>query len=221
MADARAERGVHADLLGQQRREAPDALDVGARVLIAELDRHRQPPDGLGLRDLELCERAPKLRRASLDLLAQSDAAALAEEPAEQRGSAREPRHAYGGEKGRSRRQRPQRRDERQRQPQCPPPGRTPHGAARANAMPERSRLGDLVRARDRGAVAAVSADRAGRGCLRCALRARGWASAARPAARGSSNSDTSQSAHSETTSSLSETTISLSSLRRRQRRWT
>ena len=54
VAEPLAEVGVHADVFGQQRREAPDALDVRAGVLVAELDRHRQAPHGLGLRDLEL-----------------------------------------------------------------------------------------------------------------------------------------------------------------------
>ena len=54
VAELLAEVLIHADLFGQQRREATDALDVSAGVLVAELDRHRQSPDGLGLRDLEL-----------------------------------------------------------------------------------------------------------------------------------------------------------------------
>ena len=38
-----------------------DPLDVSAGVLVAELDRHRQPANRLGLRDLELGERAVQL----------------------------------------------------------------------------------------------------------------------------------------------------------------
>ncbi len=58
VAEALAEVRVHADLLGEQRREAPYPLDVRAGVLVAELDGHRETADGLGLRDLELGERA-------------------------------------------------------------------------------------------------------------------------------------------------------------------
>jgi hypothetical protein len=51
---ALAEVGVHADVFGQQHREAADPLDVRTGVLVSELDCHRQPLDGLGLGDLEL-----------------------------------------------------------------------------------------------------------------------------------------------------------------------
>ena len=57
VADPLAELRVHADRFGEQHREAPDPLDVLAGVLVAELDRHREPPDGLGLGHLELGER--------------------------------------------------------------------------------------------------------------------------------------------------------------------
>ena len=66
-----AELAVEADLLGEQRREAPDALDVRAGVLVAELDRHREAPHGLRLRDLELGERAVQLAGAVVDLALQ------------------------------------------------------------------------------------------------------------------------------------------------------
>ena len=85
MADPLAELGVHTDLFGEQAREATDALDVRARVLVPELDRHRQPANGLLLGDLELGQRPPQLVRAALDRFAERDAAVLAEEPAEQR----------------------------------------------------------------------------------------------------------------------------------------
>ena len=78
-----AELRVHADVFGQQHREAPDALDVRAGVLVAELDRHRQALDGLRLRDLELRESAFELAGAVLDLVFERHPAALAEVPAE------------------------------------------------------------------------------------------------------------------------------------------
>ena len=59
--EALAELGVHADVFGEQHREAPDPLDVRAGVLVAELDRHRQALNRLGLRDLELGQRAFEL----------------------------------------------------------------------------------------------------------------------------------------------------------------
>ncbi len=54
VADPPAEVRVHSDRFGEQRREASDALDVSAGVLVAKLDGHRQAPDSLGLGDLEL-----------------------------------------------------------------------------------------------------------------------------------------------------------------------
>ena len=83
VAELLAELRVHADLFGQQRREAADALDVRARVLVAELDRHRQSSHRLGLRDLELRQRAAQLVGATVDLLLERRPAALAEAPAE------------------------------------------------------------------------------------------------------------------------------------------
>jgi len=93
VADPLAELRIHPDLFGEQSRKAPDPLDVGTGVLVPELHRHGQPPHGLGLRDLELCECAFQLARAPLDLFAQRDAAALSGEPPEQRGPTRE--HDY------------------------------------------------------------------------------------------------------------------------------
>ena len=49
VTDPLAEPRVHPDLLGEQGREAPDPLDVGAGVLVPELHRHGQPAHGLGL----------------------------------------------------------------------------------------------------------------------------------------------------------------------------
>ncbi len=103
---ALAELRVHADVFGQQHREAPDALDVRAGVLVAELDRHRQPLDGLRLGDLELRQRAFELGRAVLDLVFERHPAALAELPAERDRRAREHDQAAGDRRRCARQQR-------------------------------------------------------------------------------------------------------------------
>ncbi len=54
MTERRAEVWLHTNLFGQQHREASDPLDMCARVLVPELDCHRQSAYGLSLRDLEL-----------------------------------------------------------------------------------------------------------------------------------------------------------------------
>ncbi len=82
VADASAELGTHADRFGQQHGEAPDALDVRTGVLVAELDRHRQAANRLGLGDLKLGERAAQVVVAFIDLVLQRSAAVIAEQPA-------------------------------------------------------------------------------------------------------------------------------------------
>ena len=79
VAQALAELGVHADVLGQEDREAPDPLDVGAGVLVAELDCHREALNGLGLCDLELGEGSFQLAGAALDLVLEGSQAFLAQ----------------------------------------------------------------------------------------------------------------------------------------------
>ncbi len=93
IAEALAELPLEADPLGEQRREAPDPFDVRAGVLVAELDRHREAPHGLRLRDLELRERPVQLARAVVDLALQLLAATLPGTPAEQAGGGGE--HGY------------------------------------------------------------------------------------------------------------------------------
>ena len=117
--EALAELGVHADVLGQQHREATDALDVRAGVLVAELDRHRQALDGLGLGDLELGECSFEVGGAAVDLILERAAAVLADTPAERHSGAAEheqadcnrrgdPRDQRGGDRGQTE-QRPSR----------------------------------------------------------------------------------------------------------------
>ncbi len=132
VAQALAELRVHADVFGQQHREAADALDVRAGVLVAELDRHRQALDGLGLSDLELRERAFEVARAVLDLVLERDPIALAEVPAERRRGAREHDKTAGDEQRRSRQQRADDRcDAKQRPRQRAEDARAaPRGAA-------------------------------------------------------------------------------------------
>ena len=78
-----AELCVHPDVLSEQDREAADALDVRAGVLVPELDRHREALDRLGLCDLELGEGPFELARATADLGFQGSPTALANRPAE------------------------------------------------------------------------------------------------------------------------------------------
>jgi hypothetical protein len=94
VSERRAEVRIHADMLSQQRREATDPLDVGARVLVAELDGHREPAHRLRLRDLELCKRPLQLAGAAVDLVLERYLAAPAETPAKHRRGARQHDHA-------------------------------------------------------------------------------------------------------------------------------
>jgi hypothetical protein len=83
----------------QQDREAPDPLDVRAGVLVAELDRHRQALDRLGLGDLELGEGAFELAGAALDLVLERAEAAQAKRVADaQRRTGDEQRAGCGHE---------------------------------------------------------------------------------------------------------------------------
>jgi hypothetical protein len=75
---------VHPELLGEQRGEAPDSLDVCASVLIPELDCHRQALYRLRLCDLKLRERTLELAFPRLDLDAELCSASLSCKPAEQ-----------------------------------------------------------------------------------------------------------------------------------------
>ena len=114
VAYALAELRVHADLFGQQCREAPDPLDVRARVLVAELDRHRQPSDRLGLRDLELRQRPAQLGRTVADLSLQRLAMMLPGEPSDGPGGERKHEHAHGRHGRPSRKHRAHARRQRQ-----------------------------------------------------------------------------------------------------------
>ena len=90
VTDPLAELAVHADRFGQQDGEAADPLDVLAGVLVPELDRHRQPPDGLGLGDLELGERVLELPGAAFVGLFQGHPRLLGGEPADRPGDDRQ-----------------------------------------------------------------------------------------------------------------------------------
>ncbi len=100
VVEALAELRVHADVFGEQRREAPDPLDVRAGVLVSELDRHRQAPHRLGLRDLELRQRPFQLARAAFDLLHECRSPLLAKAPSERRRRACEHHDAPGDCRG-------------------------------------------------------------------------------------------------------------------------
>ena len=76
-----AELLIHPDLLGKERGEVSDPLDVGAGVLVAVLDCHREALDGLGLCELELGQRAVELAGAALDLILECRAADVADLP--------------------------------------------------------------------------------------------------------------------------------------------
>ena len=117
MPEPLAEVRVHADVFGQQDREASDALDVGARVLVAELDGHRQALNRLGLGDLELRQRAFELARAMLDLVLERDPRGLAEIPTEPDGRAREHDEAAGDCRGSACEQSRENRGEAQQRP--------------------------------------------------------------------------------------------------------
>ena len=137
---ALAKVGVHADVFGQQHREASDPLYVRAGVLVAELDRHRQPLHGLRLSDLQLRQGPFELVGAVLDLLFQGRLGVLAEAPSQRDRRAGE-RH-QAGDHG-QRRSRHDRADDRSDADQSPrheaegrvaapdaPAWRTPAGAA-------------------------------------------------------------------------------------------
>ncbi len=120
VAEPLAELAVEAGLLGQQRREAPDPLDVRAGVLVAELDRHRQAPHGLRLRDLELGERPLQLAGAVVDLLFERSTAAGAGAPAEQAGAGERHGKIDGRERGFVGEDRPERRQAAAAPPAAP-----------------------------------------------------------------------------------------------------
>ena len=96
VAQPLAEVRVHADVFGQQDGEASDALDVRAGVLVAELDRHRQALDRLGLRDLELGQGSFELAGAGLDFGFERSHPALPEAPADGEGAESEADGAAG-----------------------------------------------------------------------------------------------------------------------------
>ena len=101
MPQALAEVGVHADVFGEQHREAPDPLDVRTGVLVSELDRHRQTLNGLGLRDLQLRESSFQVARAVLDLIFQRCLAVLAHAPPKRERGSSERDQASGHERRR------------------------------------------------------------------------------------------------------------------------
>ena len=120
VAEPLAELAVEPGLLGEQRREAPDPLDVRAGVLVAELDRHRQAPHGLRLRDLELGERPVQLAGAVVDLPFERSAAARPGAPAEQTGAGKRHGEIDGREAGFIGEYRPERGEEQQRRRRRP-----------------------------------------------------------------------------------------------------
>ena len=100
-----AELLIHPDLLGQERGEVSDPFDVGAGVLVAVLDRHREALYCLGLCELELGQRAVELAGAPLDLVLEGRAADVANLPSGPR----------GGDRKHERQERPRKRYARER----------------------------------------------------------------------------------------------------------
>ena len=136
MLEPLAELGVHADVFGEQHREAPDPLDVGAGVLVSELDRHRQSLHGLGLGDLELRQGAFQLARAVLDLVFERRPAVLAKAPPERDRRARERGQAAGHEQGCPRKDRSDGRRHAEHHPRQQANGWVPAPGATARRPP-------------------------------------------------------------------------------------